>query len=227
MIQRKRNSLCVIAPLLLIHLYSILMYIEQEWMLVFMLLIDAFLLSILLIIQGDNDMNISISLFYIYITLYDFLGPSVPMMWAVLEWTIIVCILVKILNRLNINSEDIGDNFGIAFCDKGDKSPWLAKIVSPYTLQAYGIAPVFGDCAMIPSRSGFIKRRKIESLTNWTILDTRQKLDKELVNRFRELDGKSIGPIDCIRMIHPFMDALGIKRSLTPGGYKENLLESR
>jgi len=220
----KSASYYVIAAILLIHLYSVVMFIEQEWVLNSMALLEAGLFAVLYKTPGGDE-KLALALLYIYVLIVDSFGPNVPMMWAVLEWTVIVCIIYSIKQMPRIRSEQIGANVGVAFY-YGTDTPWIARLASLVGLPARSIAIVIGDRAMVP-KNDRIECRKASSLKNWVILDTGKPPTDMILYWFNELDGMEIERLGCVKSMEPAIEQIGFQSAPTPGGCMTNLMAWR
>jgi len=201
------------------------MPIEQEWMLDYMKLSDAFLLWLLLIIAPDEDLSLSIALSYIYFELADTFGPVVYSMWSVLEWAVVLLVVHGIVTRLRIKSDNHYENMRFAFY-MGDNTPFFARIASLIGLPARSIAPVLRNQAMVPTGDGYIKCVDIRTLSkNWVIISTPWKVTDLYEHYFFDLNGTQVSKLGCVKACKHLLQEARVKLGFTPGGTMKNVLE--
>jgi len=196
-------------------------------MLSYMTYVELTLFIMLLVIPGHDDLNLSIALFYICISIADIIGPEVMPMWAVLEMAVVWWVVCNITMRIRIRSDPHSENMKVAFY-VGPKCPWYARIVALFTLLAHSVAPVLRNKAMVPKGNGYVKCVDVAALgKDWVILDTGRKPTDLYEHYFNNMNGAPVSTLGCVKACKYPLQETGIKLSLIPGILMKNLLDKR
>lgn len=153
-----------------------------------------------------RDMWLLLAIYYSWIAVSDAIF-MVPQWLSGAESLLFAMLVYWIYRRPEwIPSDPVSDTVQIAFY-YGDKSPFVAKIMSLIGMNVTGIAVIIGDWAIVPiEKSGMLEKRPSESLKKWIKLDTGHKpglkLDTvrgiELI-RWAKLEGRKVEYAGCMK----------------------------
>jgi len=119
----------------------------------------------------------------------------------------------------------------VAFCH-GDKFILVAKIASFIGLPVTGVGIIIdGEGILVRGKTGILEKRKREEFRKWIILDTKIKINKQIVSEFDKLEGLTPSKSGCMVEMTPFLSSLGdhYKPSLfeSPSSYMSHILSLR
>lgn len=221
----RQTKLILLLPI--IGILEVVLFAENTHQLMGYIYMETALICICGYLGVKRDMWILLSLFYLWVFISN-LYISFSLEAASIEAVILGMLVYWIYQRPErIPSDPPSETVQIAFY-YGNKSPFIARIMSLIGLPVSGIGIIIWDEAIVPvGKAGKLQKRRREALKSWVKLDTKIMPKERDLTLFHSLEGQFVEHLGCMKAFYPFLNNLGIKPTIDPSSYMSKILNLR
>jgi len=195
----KQTPLIILLPL--VGILEVILAVEDVNLLDNYVYIEVIILSICGYLGLKRDMWLLLTIFYVWVFITDAF-IYFPLQASAIESVLFGMLVYWVYRRPErIPSDPRSDTVQLAFY-YGDKSPFIAKIMSLLGLPVTGVAVIIGDEAIVPiGKTGKLEKRPRKALRKWIILDTGAGFRNNGWLIIKKLEGKNVGYAGCIKAL--------------------------